>query len=91
MTDNGGESNSDKMKEITSILKVQLCTTSGENSFQNGLCERVNGITDMRHSMVRYILRQCSLEQTWPEILYKCGTVIAVTNSFLEKNPNLPK
>ena len=47
MTDNGGESNSDEMKEITSILNVQFCTTSGESSFQNGLCEKENGITDM--------------------------------------------
>ena len=47
MTDNGGEFNSDEMREITSILNVQLCTTAGESSFQNGLCERVHAITDM--------------------------------------------
>lgn len=35
------------MREITSILNVQLCTTSGESPFQNGLCERVHAITDM--------------------------------------------
>ena len=47
MTDNGGEFSSDEMREITSILNVQLCTTSGESPFQNGLCERVHAITDM--------------------------------------------
>ncbi|MCG7877703.1 MAG: transposase [Candidatus Thiodiazotropha endolucinida] len=47
MTDNGGEFNADEVREITSILNVQLCTTSGESPFQNGLCERVHAITDM--------------------------------------------
>ena len=30
MTDNGGEFNSDEMRDITSVLNVQLCTTAGE-------------------------------------------------------------
>ena len=47
MTDNGGEFNSDEMREVTSILNVQMCTTAGESPFQNGLCERVHSITDM--------------------------------------------
>ena len=47
MTDNGGEFNSDEMRDITSVLNVQLCTTAGESPFQNGLCERVHAITDM--------------------------------------------
>ena len=47
MTDNGGEFNSDEMREITSILNIQLCTTAGESPLQNGLCERVHAITDM--------------------------------------------
>lgn len=46
MTDNGGEFNADKVREITSILNVQLCTASEESIFQNGLCERVQSITD---------------------------------------------
>ena len=40
MTDNGGEFSSDEMREITSVLNIQLCTTAGESPFQNGLCER---------------------------------------------------
>ena len=47
MTDNGGEFNSDEMRDITSVLNVQLCITAGESPFQNGLCERVHAITDM--------------------------------------------
>ena len=47
MTDNGREFNSDEMRDITSVLNVQLCTTSGESPFQNGLCERVHAITGM--------------------------------------------
>jgi len=46
MTDNGGEFNSNEMREIASILNVQLCTTAGESPFQNGLCERVHAMTD---------------------------------------------
>lgn len=29
MTDNSGEFNSDEMREVTSILYIQLCTTAG--------------------------------------------------------------
>ena len=47
MTDNGGELRFNEMREITSILNIQLCTTAGESPFQNGLCERVHAITDM--------------------------------------------
>ena len=47
MTDNGGEFNSNEMREVASILNVTLCTTSGESPFQNGLCEKVHAITDM--------------------------------------------
>ena len=47
MTDNGGEFNPDVMREIMSILNIQLCTTAGESPFSNGLCERVHAITDM--------------------------------------------
>ena len=47
MTDNGGELSCDEMRGITSILKIQICTTAGESPFQNGLCERTHAITDM--------------------------------------------
>ena len=47
MTDNGGEFSSHEIREITSILNIQLYTKAGESPFQNGLCERVHAITDM--------------------------------------------
>lgn len=46
LTDNGGEFSSDEMREVASILNVQVCTTAGESPFQNGLCERVHAVTD---------------------------------------------
>ena len=47
LTDNGGEFNSNEMREVESILNIKVCTTAGENPFQNGLCERVHAVTDM--------------------------------------------
>ena len=47
MVDNGGEFNSDEMRDVTSILNVKLYTTAAESPFQNGLCERVHSVTDM--------------------------------------------
>ena len=46
LTDNGGEFNSEEMREVASILNVKVCTTAAESPFQNGLCERVHAITD---------------------------------------------
>ena len=84
-TGNGGEFSSDEMREITSILNIQLCTTAGERPFQNGLCERVHAITDMM--LVRLILRHNCLGHTWLEIPCTCGMVTVVTSSSLEKIP----
>ena len=47
LTDNGGEFNSNEMREVESILNIKVCTTAGENPFQNGLCERVHAVTIM--------------------------------------------
>ena len=47
LTDNGGEFNSDEMREVMSILNVRVLTTAAESPFQNGLCERVHAVTDM--------------------------------------------
>ena len=35
----GGEFSSDKMREVCSILNVQISTTAANSPFQNGLCE----------------------------------------------------
>ena len=34
LTDNGGEFNSDELREVQSILNIQVCTTAGESPFQ---------------------------------------------------------
>ena len=47
MSDNGGEFSSDEMRDVMSILNVNILTTAAESPFQNGLCERVHGVTDM--------------------------------------------
>ena len=47
MTDNGGEFSSDETREVMSMLNVRLITTAAESPFQNGLCERVQAVTDM--------------------------------------------
>ena len=47
MSDNGGEFSSDEMRDVMSILNVNLITTAAESPFQNGLCERVHAVTDM--------------------------------------------
>ena len=47
MTDNGGEFSNEEVREVASILNVEVCTSAGESPFQNGLCERVHAVTDM--------------------------------------------
>ena len=45
LTDNGGEFSADEIKDVGSLLDVEV-TTGAESSFQNGLCERVHSVTD---------------------------------------------
>ena len=46
LTDNGGEFSSDEMREVASILNIELHTTAAESPFQNGLCEKNHAIID---------------------------------------------
>ena len=95
MTDNGGEINSDEMREVASILKVQLCTTVGESPFQNDLCERAHAITDLMflkleadngkmnsHALLSWAKMAMNSLQIWPGY---CSHQLV----FGEK-PNLP-
>ena len=45
LPDNGGEFSSDKMREVCSILNVQINTSAAYSLFQNGLCERIHAVT----------------------------------------------
>ena len=56
LSDNGGEFNADEIREVSSILNVEVCTTAAYSPFQNGLCERVHSVTDM---MLLKLKEQC--------------------------------
>ena len=47
LSDNGGEFSSDETREVASQLNISVLTTAGESPFQNGVCERIHGITDV--------------------------------------------
>ena len=47
LSDNGGEFRNDEMREVCSIVNVEILTTAAESPFQNGLCEKNHAITDM--------------------------------------------
>ena len=47
LTDNGGEFNSEEIREVALILNANVCTMAAKSPFQNGLCERVHAITDL--------------------------------------------
>ena len=47
LSDCGGEFNNAEMRELSSLLNIEVCTTAGESPFQNGLCERNHAVTDM--------------------------------------------
>ena len=52
LTDNGGEFNSDEMREVASVLNIEILTTAAESPFQNGLCERNHAVVDnMLHKL----------------------------------------
>ena len=46
VSNNGGEYNSDEMREVASVLDVKVCTTAAQSPFQNSLCDRNHAITD---------------------------------------------
>ena len=95
LTDNGGEFNSDELRDVASLLNIQVSTTGAESPFQNGLCERVHAVTDM-------IL--CKLEAQYPKtdldilLAWTCmaKNSLQMYNGFSSNqlvfghNPNLP-
>jgi transposase InsO family protein len=95
LTDNGGEFNNDEMREVCSILNVEICTTAADSPFQNGLCERNHAVTD---SMLLKMEEQCA--QTPIDVLL-CWANMAKNSLQMwhgyssyqlvfGKNPNLP-
>ena len=45
--DNGGEFSNDEMRAVCSTMNIEDASTAAESPWQNGLCERVHGITDV--------------------------------------------
>ena len=77
------------MKEVASILNMQLCTTAGENPFQNGLCERAHAITDMMLLKLEADCLKINSQAllSWANIillgtLCKCGMATEVISLF---------
>ncbi len=56
MTDNGGEFNSEELREVASVLNTETCTTAAYSPFQNGLCERNHAVVD---NMLVKLREQC--------------------------------
>lgn len=95
MTDNGGEFSSDELREVASMLNIQVCTSAAYSPFQNGLCERVHAVTDM-------MLHKLTAEHpnTSPEVLLGWANMarnsLQMWNGYSSyqlvfgQNPNLP-
>ena len=81
LTDNDGELNSDEMREVESILNIQVCTTAGKSPFQNGLCERVHAVTDMMLTKLEDEQNGANfVGQIWLEIVFRYEMASAVTS-----------
>ena len=46
LSDNGGEFNNELIREVASMLGVELLTTAAYSPWSNGLCERVHAVID---------------------------------------------
>ena len=95
LTDNGGEFSSDEMRDVASVLNVELLTTAAESPFQNGICERNHAVTD---TMLIKMAEQCP--DTSDDVLL-CWANMAKNSLQMNqgfssyqivfgKNPNLP-
>ena len=96
LTDNGGEFSSDEMREVASVLNIELCTTAAESPFQNGVCERNHAVTDM---MLQKMEEQCpgtssDILLCWANMAKNSLQMWHGYSSYqvvFGKNPNLPK
>lgn len=95
LTDNGGEFNSEEMREVSSILDVRVCTTAAESPWSNGLCERVHCIVDgMLHKLrAEYPATALSTLLCWTNMAKNALQMWQGYSSYqlvFGKNPNLP-
>ena len=95
LTDNGGEFSSEEMREVASILNVEVCTTAAESPFQNGLCERNHAITDMMLLKMKEGCPGTPIEVllSWANMAKNALHMVHGYSSYqlvFGKNPNLP-
>ena len=91
----GGEFSSDKMREVCSILNVQISTTAANSPFQNGLCERIHAVTD---TMLLKLREQCpkthiAVLLSWANVSRNSLQMWHGFSSYqlvFGRNPNLP-
>lgn len=95
LTDNGGEFSADEVREVCSVLNIEVHTTAAYSPFQNGIVERNHCIVD---DMLLKLREQCP--QTPIDVLL--AWAINAKNSLqmhhgyssyqlvFGKNPNLP-
>ena len=95
LTDNGGEFNADEIREVASILNVEVLTTAAYSPFQNGLCERNHAVVDM---MLMKLREQCPQTEigvllAWANVAKNSLQMWHGFSSYqivFGKNPNLP-
>ena len=56
LMDNGGEFSAYEIREVSSVLNIEVCTTATYGLFQNGLCEWIHAVTE---SMLTKLVDQC--------------------------------
>ena len=95
LTDNGGEFSNEEIREVASILNVQVCTTAAYSPFQNGLCERIHAVTDGMLTKLQDQYPQTSLDilLAWANMARNSLHMYHGYSSYqivFGKNPNLP-
>lgn len=95
LSDNGGEFSAEEMREICSILNIEVLTTAAESPFQNGLCEKNHAIVD---NMLLRLEEQCpdtpvDVLLCWANNAKNCLQMNNGFSSFqllFGRNPRLP-
>ena len=59
LTENGAEFSADEIQEVSSVANIEVFTTTGNTSFQNGLCERIHAATESMLPLTKLVNR-CS-------------------------------
>ena len=95
LTDNGGEFCNEDMREMSSLLNIELLTTAAFAPFQNGLCERNHAVIDMMLYKLQADYRNVSLSVLlkWANMAKNSIQMWSGYSSYqivFGSNPNLP-